>query len=258
MDLTNSFQDRSIVPIALQKKYSFVEVRNAAAVISSSCPKEWEQVITYLKKYKLQTHELMTPGGSKSLVVASLENLFYADGWLETRVDTEQIVYKVSKRTGERTPIKLTEYDTKGRLQINEVAPQVDISSTFQEGYLIDALKGRLAIDIEWNAKDGNLDRDISAYRAWYDLGLIDGAILITKEMNSCRNLVTKIWSDYQSQLPKDHTDKNKKIPVDLGTTTTTSLEKARERIKRGDAGGCPILIVGLTERCWDKQPYSR
>lgn len=213
--------------------------------------------MTYLSSYQLKTSDLMTPGGSKSLVVASLEELFYKDGWYETRVDTEQIIYKVAKRTGERKPIKLAPLDTFARLNLKNNEISVDVSTTYQEGYLIDALKGRLAVDIEWNAKDGNLDRDIAAYRAWYDLGLIDGAILITKEMESCRTLVNKIWDDFQSSISCLEPWRGKPSPVDLGTTTTTSLEKARERIKRGDGGGCPILVVGLTDRCWDGKPYQ-
>ncbi len=254
MDLTKSFLQ--VVPNDVRNKYSFAEVRNASAVISSACPSEWSELMSYLSKYELKTSEIMKPGGSKSLVVASLEKLFYEDGWYETRVDTEQIIYKVSKRTGERTPIKLASLNILNRLALKDTNTAVNVSTNFQEGYLIDALKGRLAVDIEWNAKDGNLDRDISAYRAWYDLGLIDGAVLITKEMESCRKLVNDIWESFLAALPMDHSDKNKEIPVTLGTSTTTSLEKAIERIKRGDGGGCPILIIGLTERCWDKQPY--
>lgn len=52
-------------------------------------------------------------------------------------------------------------------------------SAVFNEGYKVDNVKGRMALDIEWNAKDGNLDRDIGAYRALYDAGLIDGAVVI-------------------------------------------------------------------------------
>ena len=105
----------------------------------------------------------------------------------------------------------------------------------------MDCLKGRVAIDIEWNAKDGNLDRDLSAYRAWYDFGLIDGAILITKDITECRKLIHDLWQDY---LCTNNLPKNTLPPVDLKTSTTTSSDKAVERIKRGDAGGCPVLIV--------------
>lgn len=251
MDLTESFNQ--YVPSDVLERYSFAEVRNASAVIASACPHEWQEVMRYLSNYQLKTEELMTPGGSKSLVVSSLEQLFYKDGWYETRVDTEQLIYKVIKRTGEHVPLKLSGFDLSERLRLKDNESSIEFSTVFQEGYLVDAIKGRLAVDIEWNAKDGNLDRDISAYRAWYELGLIDGAILITKEMESCRLLVKKIWNDYCKRSSKAE----EKSPVNLGTSTTTSLEKARERIKRGDGGGCPIVIIGITDRCWDGQPYT-
>lgn len=117
---------------------------------------------------------------------------------------------------------------------------------------MIDALKGRLAVDIEWNAKDGNLDRDILAYRAWYDLGIIDGAVLITKELSSCKELAKTIWTQFTEQNSQYSSLKQ---PVDLKTSTTTSIEKATERIMRGDAGGCPVLLVGITDKCTDNVP---
>lgn len=32
---------------------------------------------------------------------------------------------------------------------------------------------------LEWHAKDGNLDRDVSAYRAFYDAAVIDGGVIL-------------------------------------------------------------------------------
>lgn len=58
-----------------------------------------------------------------------------------------------------------------------EVLPHSETPS-----YWVDNRKGRVLVDVEWNAKDGNLDRDLAAYRAWYEDGLIDGAVIITKD----------------------------------------------------------------------------
>lgn len=58
------------------------------------------------------------------------------------------------------------------------------------------------------------------------------------------------LWQDY---LCTNNLPKNTLPPVDLKTSTTTSSDKAVERIKRGDAGGCPVLIVGIQ----DGSPYS-
>lgn len=250
MDLTTSYT--TAFPPKLLSKYVFSEVRNASSVLSASCPSEWQEVMSFLDRFVLRTEDLMFPGGRKSRVVERLEELFYANDWKETRVDTEQIVYKVPKVTGESTPVKLNSLSISQRIDITNRFPHIQPTNVFQEGYLIDALKGRLAVDIEWNAKDGNLDRDILAYRAWYDLGIIDGAILITKELSSCKELVTNLWEDYISADPQY---KNYLPPVDLKTSTTTTIEKARERIMRGDSGGCPVLIVGITDQCSDHVP---
>ncbi len=247
MELTRTFE--TVFEEDLLKKYKFCEVRSASSVLSIACKEEWKEFIECLKAFQLRTQDLMIPGGSKSKIVVTLESLFHSRGWTETRIDTEQIIYKVPKVANEKIPHKLTKMSFDDRLKFVDQSEHITRENLFQEGYLIDALKGRLAIDIEWNAKDGNLDRDIAAYRAWYDLGVIDGAILITKEIKSCKQLVNDLWSRYVEQRPELA---GLSGSVDLGTSTTTTIEKAQERIVRGDGGGCPILVVGVTANCWD------
>ncbi len=107
-----------------------------------------------------------------------------------------------------------------------------------QEGYLVHNFKGRVALDVEWNAKDGNLDRDLSAYRAWHEAGVISAAVLITQDRHALKELAKRLWADYQNTLPVDQ--RNLKLPIDLSTSTTTNLEKAALRVRRGVMGTCP------------------
>lgn len=60
-------------------------------------------------------------------------------------------------------------------------------SEVRNEGYKVDNVKGRVALDVEWNAKDGNLDRDVGAYRALYEAGIINGAAIITRTQADLR-----------------------------------------------------------------------
>lgn len=268
MELTSSYKQTDLKDIS--NKYSFCEVRSASTVLQATCTREWYEFVQILKAFSFSANTLLQKGGNKSHLVETLEQLFYKKGWLETRVDTEEVLYILPKKGSldkGRKVLKLsgTEKDfllksdgssqrTIERIELlTNKFPEATVNSTYQEGYLIDCLKGRMAVDIEWNAKDGNLDRDISAYRAWYQLGLIDGAVLITKDLESCRKLINDIWEEYceYASLPVDI-----KPPVDLGTSTTTSSEKAAERIKRGDGGGCPILVVGIGRGCWDGSQY--
>lgn len=268
MELTSSFKKTELK--AISNKYSFCEVRSASTVLQATCPNEWDEFVQLLKEFTFSANTLLKKGGNKSHLVDSLESLFHAKGWLETRIDTEEVVYilpnkgklgkgkRVLKISGadEEFPLENTEpsLQTIERIEaLKEGFPDAKVTSIYQEGYLVDCLKGRMAVDIEWNAKDGNLDRDISAYRAWYQLGMIDGAVLITKDLDECRNLIKDIWEEYceHALLPLDSDP-----PVKLSTSTTTSSEKAAERIKRGDGGGCPILVVGIGRGCWDESQY--
>ena len=105
----------------------------------------------------------------------------------------------------------------------------------FNEGYKVDNVKDRVALDVEWHAKDGNLDRDVSAYRALYEAGIIDGGVVVTRSFAAIRALSIQLGR-----------------PDGFTTTTTTTIEKLEPRLTRGDGGGCPILAVAITDRCYE------
>ena len=76
----------------------------------------------------------------------------------------------------------------------------------------------------------GNLDRDISAYRALYDAGIIEAAAIITVAQAEMKE-----WA--QEVTPGT---------TKFATSTTTNIDKAVPRLRRGDGGGCPIVVVGI------------
>ena len=123
-----------------------------------------------------------------------------------------------------------------------------------QEGYLVDNHKGRVVLDVEWNAKDGNLDRDLASYRSWYEAGVISAGVIITKDRARLLALARSLWADYQATLPEEN--RNPRLPIDLATSTVTAFDKAQMRVRRGVMGTCPVLIVAASERTWNGQPY--
>ena len=135
------------------------------------------------------------------------------------------------------------------RLQVQGWAPAgehgvtVRESEVVNEGYKVDNVKGRVALDVEWNAKDGNLDRDVGAYRALYDAGLIDGAVVLTRTHDDLRELAR--------DLARAAGRSDEQVRSRLSTSTTTHLGKLESRMSRGDAGGCPLLAVAISRRCW-------
>ncbi len=215
MELTKSFESQ--VPAALLDRYEFREVRNGAAVIASTNPDLWSEVLEVLRRFRLEKSDLTDQGGNKSDLAARIDRHFREFGWRESRVDT---LIELA--------LKVMPYGKAGESQVTEIKSVVQ-----NRGYKVDNFKGRLALDVEWNAKDGNLDRDLSAYRALYDFALIDAAILITRTQDDLRRLAL-------------HLDP---ASTQLKTTTTTNLAKLEPRLARGDAGGCPVLAIAISSK---------
>lgn len=49
------------------------------------------------------------------------------------------------------------------------------------DGHNIDFLKNRVAFDLEWNSKDQTFDRDLLAMRTYFDCGMIDVGVIVTR-----------------------------------------------------------------------------
>lgn len=232
-----------VLPQDILDRYRVMEAGSAAKIIQAVCTDELNDIISVLRSFVLTSRLLLTPGGNRGPIPVTLDGMLAERGWTEARIDIEKKTYFFpghnASISAEHDPDRYEE-----RL----------ISRTYQRGYSIDNVKGRLAADVEWNPKDGNLDRDFSAYRAWFDEGIIVAAILITRLHDSTKELTRSIWQDYLTEHPEHANDKQ---PVDLSTTTTANYEKAIQRIIRGDLGTCPILVFGIGENAWDGKPWD-
>lgn len=241
MYITHSYDDPSVVPLRIRQRYEWIEIGNAAAILKSVAEQEFQEFLTVLDEFLLTPNEWLVKGGNKGDIAGNLDSRFRALGWKETRIDTEVRGYF------------FTDFTTKGKQSVPQARQEVP--SVYSEGFKVDNHKGRMIVDIEWNAKDGNLDRDLAAYRSWYEYGLIDGAVIITKDRLPLLHLARKIWADYQATVPVHL--RQKKLPIDLHTSTVTALDKADIRVKRGGAGNCPVIIVGVTDKTWDGTAFT-
>lgn len=214
MDLTKSYE--RVLPRELLHRFEIRETRDAAAVIQNTNPEEFDEIVGILSEFRLTEEDILTPGGSKGTVATRLDRSFRELGWREGRYDRE-ITSK----------LRLMPYRAGGEKKARETETKV-----LSEGYKVDNVKGKIALDVEWHAKDGNLDRDVGAYRALYDVGIITAGVVVTRSYQEIRDLSLKLGRDA------------------FKTTTTTTLEKLEPRLTRGDAGGCPMLAFGITSRC--------
>lgn len=175
MDFTESHQ--KAIPASIRTKYELRETRNAAQILASTNPKEFKEVLGVLKGFQLTEADILTPGGSKGLVAVRLDREFRKLGWREGRHDTQV-----------KSILTVMPYKDAGETKKQTVEKLI-----LNEGYKVDNVKGRVALDVEWNAKDGNLDRDVGAYRALYEAGIVDAAVIITRTHDDIRKLAADL-----------------------------------------------------------------
>lgn len=205
MNLTSSHS--KALPMSILERFEVRETRNAAAVLSAAEPDALAEIVAVLESFKLERQDILDPGGSKSDVAKRLDEALRLLGWREARVDTRTVL-----------EARLMPYRPAG-----ERSATITTTEVLNEGYKVDNLKGRVAVDVEWNAKDGNLDRDLAAYRSLYDAAVLDAAVIITRTNEDLRALALQLEPGSSK----------------FATSTTTNLEKLAPRLSRGDGGGC-------------------
>lgn len=245
---TYSYDNPDVLAPQIRARYEYLEVRSACAIMRAVSPDEWQDITEVLDQFSFSADLLLRAGGNNSEMAETLNVALRKRGWQECAYERE----------------------TRGRIIFRSAGvPDEDLGTMFESSYWVDNRKGRVLVDIEWNAKDGNLDRDLSAYRAWYEAGLIDAAMIITKHREDLLKTACELWAPHLNvtaeeverssrKARKSRTDWDKRIalPLDLTTTTVTSLTKARDRVFRGEAGTCPVVVVGISGATWDGTPY--
>lgn len=137
-----------LVPADIAELYEVHEWRNAAGVLSTSCPKEWAEILDALRQFRLLRSEVLAPGKNRSKIVARLEQPLKDAGWVEKQFETAIVV------DGTERP-----------------------SPTHK----VDCFKGKVALEVEWNNKDLFYDRDFNNFRLLFDLRVIDAGVIITR-----------------------------------------------------------------------------
>lgn len=229
MELTRSWE--RVFDAGLRARYEFAEVRNAAATLQGTNPEAFAHVVEVLAGFKLSLVNLTDAGGSKSNIARDLDAAFRERGWREAGHKSE------TRFTFTRQPYK----------SAGETKPIVEEVLFGSEGHKVDNVLGRAALDVEWNAKDGNLDRDMANFRALHEAAVIDVGVIVTRHQERTKYAANRL-AELAHRIRSD--PKGQRIVL-LGTSTTTNLEKLLPRLERGDGGGCPVLAVAITELCY-------
>jgi hypothetical protein len=159
-----------------------------------------------LRAFRFRRSELLAGGGSKSVIASRIDAFLAARGWIEKQFRT---------------------------------AITVDEETFSAPTHKVDCLKGRVALEIEWNNKDPFFDRDLNTFRLLFDLRAIDVGVIITRA----------------SELQDLFKGLGKAVAQKYGASTT-HWNKLVPRIEGGGGGGCPILIFGITAKAYiDDEP---
>ena len=136
------------MPEDLRLLYHVKEWRNAAGVLSTACPTEWQDVQDVLRGFRLLKSEVLVGGGNRSLISRRIDGAFYERGWKEKGFATSIIV---------------------------------DSDRIESPTHAVDCLKGGVAVEMEWNNKDPFFDRDLNNFRLLFELRAIQAGIIITR-----------------------------------------------------------------------------
>ena len=199
------------LPADFLETYEVHNYRHAAEVLATGCPDEFAELIGALNKFRLSTADILAKGGNESQIPKHLAALFRPMGWFETRISGDLVV----------------RIETHTENGINKTENRLN---DFMDGHKVDFVKNRVAFDLEWNSKDQTFDRDLYAFRAFHEAGVISAAVLLTRS--------------------EELNDVFKKLGVmSKYGASTTWMGKLLYRMRAGRSGGCPVLVLGITRK---------
>ena len=210
---------KKYIDLDIQSKYEFFDYGHALEILHESFPAEWKEIQVALRQLKLTLADISKAGGNESPIPKKFDDALYPCGWREIRISGDLIVKKYPRQAAQR----------RGRFS-NEPF-EIETIKGYIDGHNIDFLKNKVAFDLEWNSKDKTFDRDLLAMRTYFDCGLIDVGVIVTRaeELND-------IFKDAG-------------IMAKYGASTTW-MGKLLYRLDSRRNGGCPILAVGIKKRC--------
>ncbi len=211
--------NRKYIDSDIQTKYDFFDYGHALEILYESFPEEWNEIQTALRRLKLTVSDISKSGGNESPIPKKFDDVLYPYGWREIRISGDLIVKKYPRQTRQR----------RGRFA-SEPFEEETIEG-YIDGHNIDFLKNKVAFDLEWNSKDQTFDRDLLAMRTYFDCGLIDVGVIVTR-------------SEELNEIFKDLN-----IMAKYGASTTW-MGKLLYRLDSRRNGGCPILAVGIKKEC--------
>ena len=229
------------IPQDIRDLYDVYSYRNAAVILSETRTEEFNELLETLRNFRITKAMIRTAGGNESDIPKLLSGSLRPLGWHETIVQGDLLVkllWKVQTGTSR-----------KGKAVFEKQSREI-LRSKYLDGHKIDYVKGKVAFDLEWNSKDQTFDRDLYAFSAFSQCGVIDAAVLVTRSAS-----LNPVFRKLGPALKKDGSIEYKSPGVARPThekygASTTWMGKLIYRLNAGRNGGCPVLAIGITPKC--------
>lgn len=217
---TKEYIDKDILD-----KFEFYNYGHALEILFDAFPVEWNELQNCFRNFRLSLADIKKAGGNESPIPKKFDDILYPYGWREIRISGDLTVKKYPRQTAQR----------RGRFA--EKPYEVETIEGYIDGHNIDFLKNRVAFDLEWNSKDQTFDRDLLAMRTYFDCGLIDVGVIVTR-------------AEELNEIFKKENDDNGQPLIKKYGASTTWIGKLLYRLDSRRNGGCPILAVGIRKEC--------
>jgi len=192
----------------VKELYEWYDHRHCAAVLTVDYPDLLAEICDVLLAFRFTEEQVKAPGGSESQIPKSFSGMLRPHGWKERQLTARLIV---------------------------------DEQTVSTDTHRIDYVKSDVAFDLEWNSKDQTFDRDLYAFRAFFEYRKIACAVLVTRSND---------LDDYFKSLGAyvDRYETRRQYKNKYGASTT-HMRKLLPRLKAGRSGGCPVLALGITQK---------
>jgi hypothetical protein len=190
----------------VQAIYECHDHQHSVAILTLDFPELFSEICDVLVAFTFTDDQVRAAGGNESQMPKSFSEVLRPLGWKEQQLTTKRVV---------------------------------DDWEVTTDTHKVDYVKGEVALDLEWNSKDQTFDRDLYAFRAFFEYRKIAVGVLVTRSND---------LDEYFIRLGR-YVDKygQERAYKDKFGASTTHMGKLLPRLEAGRSGGCPVLAIGIT-----------
>ncbi|MGA0599768.1 BglII/BstYI family type II restriction endonuclease [Caulobacter sp. KR2-114] len=231
----------SKIPQDIRDRYEVYSYRSAAVILAEGHAELFAELCDALRRFEISRKTIRTAGGNESDIPKLLSSYLRPLNWNETVIQGDLLVRLISK---EQVGVSRN-----GKPKYEKAVRELQ-REKYLDGHKVDYVKGRVAFDLEWNSKDQTFDRDLYAFSAFAQCGVVDVGVLVTRGFS-----MTPFIKGLGPSLSKGGVPEVDKKGVMRQTSSkygasTTWMGKLLYRLNAGRNGACPVLAIGITPAC--------